>query len=135
MCHHPKPTLMSVFCPGYECSKRGSTLYIAEIRNTLHHPLPIYAHGHTFVVNNTFKDDSHPHSYLDLIFVSPQIYKSPGHASRKTNLFVRQRDCCTPDTWTRNQDIDYRFCQKIQKSFCARKVYPNTLLSDNTRSQ
>ena len=38
-------------------------------------------------------------------------------------------------TQTRIADIDNRFCREIEKSFCAGKVYPNTLHLGNTRPQ
>ena len=51
------------------------------------------------------------------------------------DLFDLRKENCATGTQTRIADIDNRFCREIEKSFCASKVYLNTLYLDNTRSQ
>ena len=80
-------------------------------------------------------DNRYLQQHLELIFAFLENSKSLGQISRKTNLFVVQREYCALDTWTCLEDTDNRFSEKNEKSFCACKVYPNTLYWDNTRSQ
>ena len=61
--------------------------------------------------------------------------KNLDQTSRKTNLFALQRKYCSPDKWMCIEDLDSCFCREIDKSFCAHKIYRNTLSSDNARSQ
>ena len=55
--------------------------------------------------------------------------------TRKRNLFDLPKEYCGPGRQTHIAVIDNRFYREIEKSFCAGKVYPNTLFSENTSPQ
>ena len=70
-----------------------------------------------------------------MILGSLQKRKPLGQTARKRNLFDLQKEYCALGTQTLIADIDNRFCREIEKSFCAGKVYPNTLYLDKRRPQ
>ena len=71
---------------------------------------------------------------FEMRFVALQKQNFFGHTSRKMGFFNFQRESYAPDAWKCIEDTDSRFCRQIEKSFSARRVYPNTLFSGNTRS-
>ena len=66
---------------------------------------------------------------------SLQKRKTLDQPTRKRNLFDLAKRNCAINAQTSIAGIDNRFCRDIEKSFCAGKVYPNTLYLDNTRPQ
>ena len=85
---------------------------------------------------NTFcQDNRHLQWHLELTLDSLQKCTHLDQTTRKRNLFDLQKKYCAPGSQLRIVDIDKRFCPEIQKSFCAGKVYPNTLYLDKTRLQ
>ena len=83
--------------------------------------------------NNTCQDNRLLQYYLELILGSLQKRKHLDQATRKRNFFDLQKEYCAPGIQTHIADIHNRFCQEIEKCFCAGKVYPNTLYLENTR--
>ena len=80
-------------------------------------------------------DNAHLQYHLELFLVTLQKGKPFDQVTRKRNLFEPQKEYCALDTQTRIAGIDNRFCREIEKSFCAGKVYLNTLYLGNTRPQ
>ena len=66
---------------------------------------------------------------------SLQKCKPLHQATRKRNFFDLQKEYSAPGTQMRTAGFDKCFCRESEKSFCAGKVYPNTLYLDNTRLQ
>ena len=64
-----------------------------------------------------------------------QKCKPQDQTTRKRKLFDLQKEYSAPGKQMRIAGIDNRFCREIEMSFCAGKVYPNTLYLDNTRPQ
>ena len=85
--------------------------------------------------NNTFQDNKHLQKHLEFVLDSLHKCNTLGQTTRKRNKFDLQKEYCTPATQTSNAGIDNRFCQQIEMSFCAGRVYQNTLYLDITRPQ
>ena len=68
-------------------------------------------------------DNTHLQYHLELIFASPQIYKSLGHTARKIKLFVDQKEYYALDSWTRIEDADNQFFQEIESFFCVHNFF------------
>ena len=54
-----------------------------------------------------------------MILETLQKCKPLGQTPKKWNSFDLQKEYCAPGTQTRIVDIDNRFCQEIEKAFCA----------------
>ena len=131
MYHLHETAQLSVFGPSTKYSARNSKLCTFYCGRSW--KFCSVKSEHTFRLG--MLDNTHLQKHLELIFASLQKYKSLDQTSRKMILLDLQREDCAPDALTSIEDVVSRFCQVIEKSFCARKVYPNTLYSDNTRSQ
>ena len=106
-----------------EYSESGTILCIADIRNSFHHSFSMFEQRHTFVLNATFQEKTHLQWHLEMFCVSPRKWKSVGHTSQKTNLFVLQREYCGLDVWTWIEDFDNHFLKENEKSFEHTKFY------------
>ena len=133
--HHLETTKLSVSAPLKDCSIRGRAFCIENIRNSFPGCPPMYRHRHNFVVNNTSKNKRHRHQNFELKFVSIQTWKTLGHTSRETKLFVLQKEYSARDTWTSIEEIDSHFCWKNENYFNEGKVSQNRFRSDSKLSQ
>ena len=72
---------------------------------------------HTFVRTNTFQDNRHLQSNLELSFESLQKCKSLSHTSRKTDLVALQNNFCRFDMWIHLEDIDNHCFERLKSLF------------------
>ena len=71
---------------------------------------------------------------LEMFFASVHKCKSLGQTSKKRISSAVHSEFRRFGRWTWTEDIDNQLFQVIEKRF-VKKIYLNTLFSDNTRSQ
>ena len=95
----------------------------------------LYAHRHTSAADKILQDKKCFQWWLELTFEALQSYKSFDQTLQKTNLFVSGRNIAHLVQGLALKTLIITSFERIKNSFYARKLYPNTLYSDNIRSQ
>ena len=113
LCSHCQTKHCSVSGPWKQFQNLAASFVLQTFLTIFDHSFSMYGCRYTFLLKNSCQVIRHLHYYLEVIFVSFQKYKSFGHTSRKTDLFILQKKFSAPDTWKCIEDIDSRLNREI----------------------